>query len=337
MRNTRGPLAALLLGVVLLCGPAIAWTATTLKIAAVSPEGSVWMKHLRAAGKEIDTATTGRVQLKFYPGGVMGDDKAVLRKIKAGQLHGATFTSGGLVPVDPDFQLYSLPLAFNSRAEAEAVRKVFDQRLIDGLRGHGFEGFGMAEIGFAYIMSRSPVRSVSEVQGKKVWVPDNDPGATRLLESFGISGIPLSIADVLTGLQTGLIDTIAAPPVGAIALQWYTQVKHAVEMPLMYVYGTLAIQGRTFNRLSEADQAVVRKVLQAAVLQVDTLARRDDAGAKAAVGAQGVAWISPTPEQATEWQTIARAANDRFAAEGYLDAQLYADFQAELARVRASP
>jgi TRAP-type C4-dicarboxylate transport system substrate-binding protein len=316
--------------------PMAAQAATTLKIAAVSPEGSVWMKYLRAAGKSIDEGTQGRVQLKFYPGGVMGDDKAVLRKIRTGQLHGATFTSGGLVGVDSNFQLYSLPLAFDSREEADAVRKVFDQRLIDALRGKGFEAFGIAEIGFANIMSLVPASGVAEVRKRKVWVPDNDPGATRLLNSFGINGTPLSIADVLTGLQTGLIDTIAAPPVGAIALQWYTQVKHAVDMPLMYVYGTLAIQGRAFNKLSEADRIVVRKVLADAVLQVDTLARKDDASARAALGSQGIAWMTPAEEQKAEWRSLARTANDRFAAEGFIDAALYADFQAELARFRAA-
>jgi len=328
------------LGLILLCAsiglPMHAAAVDTLKIAAVSPEGSVWMKHLRAAGKAIDEGTAGRVQLKFYPGGVMGDDKAVLRKIRTGQLHGATFTSGGLVSVDPNFQLYSLPLAFDSREEADAVRKAFDQRLIDNLRSNGYEGFGIAEIGFANIMSQAPVSSVAEVRQRKVWVPDNDPGATRLLNSFGIKGTPLSIADVLTGLQTGLIDTIAAPPVGAIALQWFTQVKHAVDMPLMYVYGTLAIQGRAFNKLSEADRAVVRKVLADAVLQVDTLARKDDAGARAALGNQGIAWIKATPEHTAEWRSLAKTANDRFAADGFVDAKLYADFQAELARFRAA-
>ncbi len=322
---------------VLLCMPLFAWSATVLNIAAVSPDGSVWMKQLRVSGKTIETETAGRVQLKFYPGGVMGDDKAVLRKIRTGQLHGATFTSGGLVGIDPDFQMYSLPLVFNSREEAEAVRKVFDQRLVEGLRVRGFEGFGIAEIGFAYIMSQSPVRGVAEVKQQKIWIPDNDPGATRLMSSFGLSGIPLSIADVLTGLQTGLINTIAAPPVGAIALQWYTQVKHAVDMPLMYVYGTLAVQGKAFNKLSDADQAVVRKVLADAVAQVDALAKKDDASARAAVGAQGVAWITPTPEQTAEWRSLAKAANDRFAAEGFISAKLYADFQTELARLRSAP
>ena len=330
---SRAPaLLLLLLLTVLLAAPAFA--ATTLKIATVSPDGSVWMKRLRVAGKEIAEQSGGRVTLKFYPGGVMGDDKAILRKIRAGQLHGAVFTSGGLVGVDPDFQLYSLPLAFNSAEEAAAIRATFDQRLVDGLRKKGYEGFGVAEIGFAYVMAQTPVQSAAEVRSLKVWTPDNDPGATRLLESFGIKGIPLSIADVLTGLQTGLINTIAAPPVGAIALQWYTQVKHALDMPLMYIYGTLAVSGRSFGKLSAADQAIVREHLNKAVADVDTLARKDHASAMAAMTAQGVQWTTPTAEQLVEWQSLAKTANDRYAAEGYIDAALYRDFMAAIASQR---
>ena len=309
--------------------------ASTLKIATVSPDGSVWMKRLRVAGKVISEKSAGRVTLKFYPGGVMGDDKAVLRKIRANQLHGAVFTSGGLVGVDPDFQLYSLPLVFASAEEAAAVRVAFDERLIAGLRNKGYEGFGVAEIGFAYVLAQEPVHSAAEVRSRKVWTPDNDPGATRLLDSFGINGIPLSIADVLTGLQTGLINTIAAPPVGAIALQWYTQVKYAMDMPLMYIYGTLAISGRTFGKLSAEDQQIVRDELRQAVADVDGLARKDHAGAIAAMTTQGVRWSKPSPEQLAEWRSLAKTANDRFAAEGFINADLYRDFMAALDSQRA--
>ncbi len=62
--------------------------AATLKIATVVPEGSAWMKEMRDAASEIEQRTEGRVKLKFYPGGVMGTEKAVLRKIRVGQLQG---------------------------------------------------------------------------------------------------------------------------------------------------------------------------------------------------------------------------------------------------------
>ncbi len=308
--------------------------AVTIKIAAVSPDGSVWMKKLRQAGGEVAKRTDGRVKFKFYPGGVMGDDKAVLRKIRVGQLHGAVLTSGGLIPVDQNIQLYSLPLAFRSAQEAASIRAQFDQRLLAGLESNGFVSFGLAEVGFAYAMGAVPLSSVQQVREQKVWVPDNDPDAVRLLDGFEISAIPLSIADVLTGLQTGLINAIAAPPVGTIALQWHTQVKHGLDLPLMYVYGSLVVSDRQFNKLGAEDAAVVREVFGAAVAEVDASARQDDENAKQALAAQGIQWHTASPEHAAEWQALARKSSDDFAAGGHIDPTLYADFQSALAALR---
>ena len=308
--------------------------AATIKIATVSPDGSVWMKNLRAAAAEVSERTAGRVKFKFYPGGVMGDDKAVLRKIRVGQLHGAVLTSGGLIPVDPNVQLYSLPLALRSPEEAAAVRAQFDERLIAGLDAKGFVSFGFAEVGFAYAMGQVPLSSVASVRTQKVWVPDNDPGAVRLLGGFDISGIPLSIADVLTGLQTGLINAIASPPVGTIALQWHTQVEYGMDLPLMYVYGSLVVSKRQFRKIDDADAAVVREVFRRVVAEVDRGAREDHIKAKAALGTQGVNWVQVSDEETDEWQSLARSSNDQFANDGYIDAELYADFQNALKTLR---
>ena len=308
--------------------------AATIKIATVSPDGSVWMKNLRAAAAEVSERTDGRVKFKFYPGGVMGDDKAVLRKIRVGQLHGAVLTSGGLIPVDPNVQLYSLPLALRSPEEAVAVRAQFDERLIAGLDAKGFVSFGFAEVGFAYAMGQVPLTSVASVRTQKVWVPDNDPGAVRLLSGFDISGIPLSIADVLTGLQTGLINAIASPPVGTIALQWHTQVEYGMDLPLMYVYGSLVVSKRQFRKIDDADAAIVREVFRRVVAEVDQGAREDHIKAKAALGTQGVNWVQVSDEETNEWQSLARSSNDQFANDGFIDAQLYADFQNALKALR---
>ena len=96
--------------------------AATFKIATVSPDGSMWMRMLRRGAEEVSSRTEGRVAFKFYPGGVMGDDKAVLRKIRSGQLHGAVLTAGGLNQVYPDIQLYTLPMVFNDYEEVDFVR-----------------------------------------------------------------------------------------------------------------------------------------------------------------------------------------------------------------------
>ena len=97
--------------VVAVPGPVLA---RTLKIATLSPDGTAWMQELRKGGKEIEERTEGRVKLKFYPGGVMGNDQTILRKIRIGQLQGGAFAGGGLVEVYNDMQVYSLPFLFRS-------------------------------------------------------------------------------------------------------------------------------------------------------------------------------------------------------------------------------
>ena len=296
--------------------------AATLKIATLSPEGSAWMELLRAGGDEVAERTGGRVQFKFYPGGVMGDDKAVLRKIRLGQLHGAVLTSSGLVQTYNDIQLYGLPLLFESYEEVDAVRAELDQLLIDGLRAEGFTSFGFAEVGFARAMSKVPVTSVAEVQTQKVWTPDGDPGSARALESFGVTPIPLSIADVLGGLQTGLINGVAVPPVAAIALQWHTQLDYVMDLPLLYVYGMLAVANRPFDRLSEADQAVVSEVMAGVVDQVNARARADDANALQALYGQGLERTVPDDEELAEWRAYAARANREMVEDGLVSGEL---------------
>ena len=166
--------------------------------------------------KAIRERTQEEVKLKIYPGGVMGDDKAVLRKLRVGQLHGAAMTSGGVMQPYPDIALYNLPLVFRSSQEVDYVRARLDKKLMAGLRENKFVGFGLAEVGFAYPMTKDPVTAVADFQNQRVWAPDNDPGALKAYSSFNITPIPLPIADVLTGLQTGLIDSIGSPPLGLL-------------------------------------------------------------------------------------------------------------------------
>ncbi len=146
--------------------------ARTLKIATVVPEGSAWVKEMRQVGKEIEQKTQGRVRFKFYPGGVMGNDKTVLRKIRAGQLQGGAFTSGALAQIYPDIDLFGLPLVFRSYAEVDYVRARMDEALIAGLERAGFVALAITDGGFAYLMSQRPMRQVSDLSGAKVWTQE---------------------------------------------------------------------------------------------------------------------------------------------------------------------
>ena len=266
-----------------------------LKIATLSPAGSTWMNILRAAAEEVDAATEGRVAFRFYPGGAMGDDWAVLRKIRAGQLHGGVVTTTVFNRIYSDVQLYNLPLVFRDLSEVDAVRARLDRVLLAGMERNGFVAFGIAEVGMAYAMSRRPATTLQAMRRAKVWSPEGDISVARALDTFGISPIPLTVVDVLPGLQTGLIDTVASPPVAAVALQWHTQLDYVLDIPLMYVYGLLAVSERRFRRLPAADAAAVRRILGNAVAEADRRNRSDHDATMQVLISQGLRLETPAP------------------------------------------
>ncbi len=236
--------------------------AATLKIATVTPEGSQWMKEMRASSKEIKERTEGRVDIKYYGGGVMGNDAKVLGRIRIGALQGGAFTPSALSSIYPDLNLYGLPMVFDSEEEAAFVRGRLDEKLEQGLEEAGFVNFGFAAGGFAVVMSNIPVTSLDDLKGKRIWVPEGDLISYASMEAMSLSPVTLPLTDVLTGLQTGLIDIVAISPIGALVLQWHTKVKYMTELPLAYTLGFMAIDRKAFNKLSDEDQAVVREVME---------------------------------------------------------------------------
>ena len=299
----------------LLCGTA---GATTFKIATLSPDGSSWMKTMRAAAAEIEQESAGRVKFKFYPGGVMGSDEAVMRKIRIGQLQGGAVPGGVMEKIYPPAQAYTLPLKFHSFEEVDYVRERMDDKLVAGFEQGGFVTFGLGEGGFAYVLSKHEIQSVADLRSHKVWIPNNDPGAQLVVETYGVNAIPLNLADVLAALQTGLVDTVATSPIGAIALQWHTQVEHMNNVPIMYFYAVLALDKKAFYKLNEQDQALVRRVMGEAFDTIDKQNRADNVAAREALMKQGINLVEVTDAQRQEWYQLAAEAEQNLVKKGIL-------------------
>jgi TRAP-type transport system periplasmic protein len=309
--------------------------AIQLKIATISPEGSFWMTRMQAGAEEVARRTEGRVAFRFYPGGVMGDDRSVLRKIRVGQLHGGAVVLGSLADVFPDSQIYAVPLKLRGFDEVDFVRERLDPFIMEGLEKGGFVTFGLAEGGFARIMSTRRVETVEDLRNAKVWVPDNDRNALEGVKAFDVAPTPLSIADVRAGLQTGLIDTVTTPPIGAVALQWHTQIRYLTDMPFLYVSGILAVDRRTFSRIAPADRAAVREVMGETFREIDRRNRADNAAAMEALRGQGIEFVSPSDAALADWRSRADTVPGRLVAAGRLSAEVVEMLEAALAEFRA--
>jgi len=338
MRNCKHHLAFIAIVVLVISGSVIPVASArniVLKIATIAPEGQTWMNMMHQAADEVARKTDGRVRLKFYPGGVMGDNKAVLRKIRIGQLQGGMVTSGSLVTSFPDNQIYNLPITFNSFEEVDFVRGHMDQIIIDGLREGGFVTFGLAEGGFAYIMSKAPIRSAEDLRKHKIWVPEEDPIAVATARSFGVAPIPLSIAEVRTALQTGLIDTVTISPIGALALQWHTQVDYVTDTPMIYLYAVLAVDRKVFDKISPADQQIVNVCLSRVFKEIDRINREDNIKALKVLRNQGIQFIKPNKTELQEWAKLAETVPRRMIESGSLSQDILDKFEKYLKDYRS--
>jgi len=313
--------------------PTIA-NASVFKIATLSPEGSYWMKVMRAGADEVAQKTNNRVQLKFYPGGVMGDDMAVLRKIRIRQLQGGAITLGAVSNFFPDSQVYSLPMLFRNLEEVTYVRSKLDTVILQGLEQNGIVSFGLVEGGFAYIMSLQPIRSVAELRASKAWVPSSDELSMEAVKAYNVQPIPLPLGDVLTGLQTGLIDTVAAPPIATIALHWHTQVRYLTDMPLLYSTGLLIIDKTAFNNLSNQDQQIMREVMGRVFSEINQQNRIDNKSAFAAILSQGIELVKPDPSQLQEWRRYAEATTRQLIESGKISKDMLQSVERHLNNFR---
>jgi len=317
-----GTLCALLLGALGFTAPVRA--EQTIKIATVAPEGSAWMRELRVAGNEVQTASQNRIMVKFYPGGVMGSDQVVLRKMKLGQLQGGMLTSSELASVYPDAPVYCLPFLFDSWAQVAKARAQVDPLLAKGFDSHGLHMLGVSNIGFAYIMSTKPMHSRADMDHAKIWVPQNDAIAEHTFKAGGVSTIPLPLGDVFTSLQTGLVDTVANTPAGAVAMQWHGKVKYMINLPLTFVVGYVVLDGKVWHALSPADQAIVGKAFAGAAARMDAGMKHDDDAALEAMKKQGLQLTTLDPAEASRWHEIGAKVTEQMVADKLISADMLA-------------
>ncbi len=290
--------------------------AKTFKIATLAPAGTTWMKLMKQGAKSISEKTDGRVKLKFYPGGVMGNDQSVHRKIKVGQLHGGAFTSGGRAPIYPGIQALSLPMIFGSFGEVDYVRSKMDVFLKQNMEQGGFVLLGIANGGFAQIMSQQPLTDLEAIRSSKVWIPEGDNVVLETFKSLGISPISLSIADVFTGLKTGLIETVTVIPTAAIAFQWHSSTAYVTDLPVIFLTGLLAIQKKSFDKINAGDQIIVKQEIDHVFKQMDRLNRSDNETATDALKNYGIEYVKPDPGEIRRWKNLTAQAIANMAKSG---------------------
>jgi TRAP-type C4-dicarboxylate transport system substrate-binding protein len=323
MNSRLKTLASILFAALLpLC--ASATTTHVLKFATLAPPGTTWMNILEEWGQEVKTRSNGRLVFKFYPGGVQGDEPDVLKKMRFNQLQGGAFTGYGIGRMYSPARVLELPFLFNNIEEVDLVRHHFTSEFQQGFRDNGYELLGWMEVGFIHMFSTRPIRSMDDMRSRRVWLWQGDPMGQAFFQASGISPVPLSIIDVYTSLSTGLIDTVYAPPLGAIALQWFTKTKYISSVPLTNGMGGLIVTRRFINRLPDDLKTLLRETGYHFGEKLVAATRIDNAKSVDELKLRGLQFIKPDDSMNdTELQALRDRAAETLIKSNYIPSSLF--------------
>jgi TRAP-type C4-dicarboxylate transport system substrate-binding protein len=282
-----------------------------IKIATLAPEGSAWMQTFNELKSEILNKTDKTVRLRIYPGGVLGDEKDMLRKLHIGQIHGAVLTSSGLSALFGEIDVLQIPFMFQTYEEVDHIMAKMDAFFRKGFADNGHVLVGWSEAGFVRLMSTTPVSDLNDLKKMKVWTWEDAPMPRAIFDEAGVAAIPLTVPDVLVGLQTGLVDVVYAPPVGAISLQWFTKVKYLTDVPLNYLVGAVVIKQKVFNRIPPVYQEVVLKSFQTRMEKLKAQIRGENQEALRVMQKHGVKILKPTRVAVAEFNRLSDKAVQR--------------------------
>lgn len=281
--------------------------ATVIKLATLVPEGSVWDKSLRDMGSEWSTATQGRVTLRVYPGGVAGDEPDVVRKMRLGQLQAAAVTTVGLSAIDPSFQMFNIPMFFDSYPELDAVLSTMTPVLKQRLEAKGFVLLSWGHGGWVYFFTKTPVRSVDELKKTKMFVWAGDDAMVQRWKANGFRPVPLALTDILTGLQTGMIDSYPTTPLLGLTLQWYHQTPYMVGVGLAPLVGGLVITKQAWNKLSEADRVKISEACRKVEVRLKAEVPKQDTTAIGEMQKRGLSVVKVPAADVAQYRAVAQA------------------------------
>ena len=274
-----------------------------IKFSTLVPEGSSWMKSLRRFSGEIKKATDGNVVFKFYPGGVSGDEKDVIRKMRIGQLHGAGFTGVGLGAILPETRVLDLPFLFKSYQEVEHVYKAMNDYFVERFDKKGYVLLGWVPVGWIHFLSKKPIKTVADLHASKPWLWEGDPLVEQAYEGIGVLPIPLSITDVLLSLQTGMVDTVYSSTQGALVFQWFTKVKYITRLRMSYATGGVFISKKKFEELPLSYQEALKKIASKHFSNLAAVIQEDNLKAEKVLESNGIKWIrQPEPAALKKFQ-----------------------------------
>ena len=277
---------------------------TIIKMATLAPEGTPWHALIAKMGERWKEETNGNVRLRIYPGGIVGDERDMIRKMRIGQIHGAAISAEGLSEVNPQYTYCFIPLFFQGYKDIDFIRNQIKDDLVSGAEGNGVKVLTMIDVGWVYWFTKDPVITPDDLKSQKIWTWAGDYKTAKLWDEAGFNAIPLSVPDVHSSLQTGLVNAMAFPPLYVAANQYFGITSNMLNMKWGILTAALVIDLKIWNRIKPKYQKIMQKVSDEIGLEYQLNNRKEEDDAVEVMKEYGLKVNDLSPEQLSEWNML---------------------------------
>jgi tripartite ATP-independent transporter DctP family solute receptor len=271
-------------------------------------------------GEQLAQATGGKDTIKVFSNGALGNEKDTIEQVKLGALDMARVTSAVFHGIVPEARIPSLPFLFRDVAH---FRKTMygpqGDKILAAFDKAGFVALCFYEGGARSIYAKKPIRSVADLRGLKVRVPESDLWVATI-SALGASPTPMPLAEVYTGIKTGLLDAAENN------IPSYQETKHYESAPVfsetehVMLPEVLVFSKRIWDTLPPAEQQALRQAAKASVPYYVKLWEAREAAARAALVKAGVSFVAPAQIQHQGFVDAEKPVWDKFAATPQLKA-----------------
>jgi TRAP-type C4-dicarboxylate transport system substrate-binding protein len=259
-----------------------------------------WEIRMAAWDMTLQEKTGGRAKFRFYPGGIAGDERDVLRKIKVKQIDATTLTSVGLGQIVRSASVLQVPGMFKNYKELSAVRSTMDAEWRKQFDDAGYQLLGWFDVGFGRIFSTHSVARPSDLKKTRPWVWRDDPVFPELMKLTGANGIPLALPEVFPALQTKMVDTVITSPIACLGLQWFNNVTHMSKQADLALVGATLITNDQFKTMPPDVQEALLESGKLAHQKALELIESEEIDAYKTLKARGIIEVDQAPH-AAEW------------------------------------
>lgn len=324
-------LALALAGATLAAAPGAAHAEkVTIKLGTLAPEGTEWHTTLLRMGQRWAEASGKTVELKVFPGGVVGDEGDMVRKIRIGQLHAASITGLGLGQINRATVALQVPMLMQSWEELDYVRDKLSPELEKELADAGYVVLHWADAGWVHFFSNVPAVTPADFKKLKLFVWSGDPASEDAWRTAKFNPVPLASTEGMSALKSGMVDAFQAAPIFALGTQWYAHAKHMVKVNWTPLNGATIVSKKQWEKIPPDVRTKLLEIAKDEGLKIRGIIRKMSDDAIKTMSDRGVKVATPDAAAVKAWQATA---NDAYPAiRGKVVPEKYFDTVEKLAK-----